>query len=146
MKIFSCVMLLFLLIRIECFAQDKNKPTLRFVFYNVENFFDTYDDTLTNDNEFLPGGLMRWNQKRYSEKIHAIYKVLAATGEWESPAVVGFCEVEKKSVLLDLINNTYLQKFNYGIIHEESDDLRGIDVCLIYRKDFNSKRLESFLF
>ena len=135
MKIFSCVMLLFLLIRIECFAQDKNKPTLRFVFYNVENFFDTYDDTLTNDNEFLPGGLMRWNQKRYSEKIHAIYKVLAATGEWESPAVVGFCEVEKKSVLLDLINNTYLQKFNYGIIHEESDDLRGIDVCLIYRKD-----------
>jgi hypothetical protein len=38
-------------------------------------------------------------------------------------------------VLNDLITKTYLQKYDFGIIHEESDDLRGIDVCLIYRKD-----------
>jgi hypothetical protein len=135
MKIFSGALLLFIILRIECFAQDKDKSTLRFVFYNVENFFDTYNDTLKNDNEFLPGGLRRWNQKRYSDKISAIYKVIAAAGEWESPAVIGFCEVEKKAVLQDLINSTYLRKYNYGIIHEESDDPRGIDVCLIYRKD-----------
>ena len=29
-----------------------------------------------------------------------------------------------------------MSKFNYQIIHEESPDQRGIDVCLIYRKDF----------
>ena len=28
---------------------------VRFMFYNVENLFDTYDDSLTDDNEFLPG-------------------------------------------------------------------------------------------
>ena len=48
-------------------------------------------------------------------------------------AVVAFCEVENRKVLEDLIYNTYLSKFNYRIIHEESPDRRGIDVCLIYR-------------
>ena len=101
----------------------------------MENFFDTSDDTLKEDNDFLPQGLMRWNYKRYRDKVNAIYKVITAAGEWDSPAMAGFCEVEKRSVLQDLIFDTYLQKYNYGIIHEESGDPRGIDVCLIYRKD-----------
>jgi hypothetical protein len=90
---------------------------------------------LRNDNDFLPQGLMRWNHDRYTKKINSIYKVISAAGEWDPPAIVGFCEIEKRSVLQDLTQETYLQKYNYGIIHEESGDLRGIDVCLIYRKD-----------
>jgi predicted extracellular nuclease len=43
--------------------------------------------------------------------------------------------VENRHVLEDLIYGTYLSRYNYGIIHEESPDERGIDVCLIYRKD-----------
>jgi hypothetical protein len=132
---FSGVLMLLILIVFNSFSQEKNISTIRFVFYNVENFFDTFDDSVKQDNDFLPTGLMRWNHKRYTGKINAIYKVIAATGEWQAPAIAGFCEVEKKSVLQDLINNTYLIKYNYGIIHEESDDLRGIDVCLIFRKD-----------
>ena len=135
MKRFSGALVLFVLLINEAFAQESHKPEVRFVFYNVENFFDTYDDTLKADNDFLPQGLMRWNRKRYADKINAIYKVIAAAGEWDSPAITGFCEVEKRSVLQDLISNTNLQKYNYGIIHEESGDPRGIDVCLIYRKD-----------
>jgi hypothetical protein len=135
MKRLSCALVLFVILMSEGVTQISDKQTVRFVFYNVENFFDTYDDTLREDNDFLPKGLMRWNYKRYNDKINAIYKVVAATGEWDSPALVGFCEVEKKSVLQDLITKTYLQKYNYGIIHEESGDIRGIDVCLIYRRD-----------
>lgn len=135
MKSFSGALVLFVLLINEGFTQESDKLTVRFVFYNVENFFDTYDDTLREDNDFLPQGLMRWNRKRYIDKINAIYKVITAAGEWDSPAIAGFCEVEKRSVLQDLINDTYLQKYNYGIIHEESGDPRGIDVCLIYRKD-----------
>jgi hypothetical protein len=135
MKRFSGALVLFVLLVSGCFSQESNKPVVRFVFYNVENFFDTNDDTLRKDNDFLPQGSMRWTPTRYRDKINAIYKVLAAAGEWDSPAIVGFCEIEKKSVLQDLIAETYLQKYNYGIVHEESDDLRGIDVCLIYRKD-----------
>ena len=135
MKRFSGALVLFVLLINKGFTQEIDKLEVRFVFYNVENFFDTYDDTMRADNDFLPQGLMRWNRKRYINKINAIYKVIAAAGEWDSPAIAGFCEVEKRSVLQDLIKETNLQKYNYGIIHEESGDPRGIDVCLIYRKD-----------
>ena len=116
-------------------SQTTGKQVLRFVFYNTENFFDIHDDSLKQDNEFLPHGLMKWNAERYKDKVNAVYKVLIAAGEWDTPAIAGFCEIEKKSVLYDLLNTTYLGKNRYGIIHEESEDLRGIDVCLIYRKD-----------
>jgi predicted extracellular nuclease len=43
--------------------------------------------------------------------------------------------VENRKVLEDLVYGTYLSKYNYSIIHEESPDQRGIDVCLIYRKE-----------
>jgi endonuclease/exonuclease/phosphatase family metal-dependent hydrolase len=135
MRIFSCALVLLIFLFSEAFTQESEKSSLRFVFYNTENFFDTYDDSLKEDNDFLPHGLMRWNYKRYSDKINSLYKVITAAGEWDSPSLAGFCEVEKKSVLQDLIAHTYLSKFNYGIIHEESSDPRGIDVCLIYRKN-----------
>ena len=112
-----------------------SQAPFRIMFYNVENLFDTYDDTLTDDNDFLPQGLMRWNRERYLRKINSIYKTIITAGEWEAPAVVAFCEIENRDVLEDLIYNTYLSKFNYGIVHEESPDRRGIDVCLIYRKE-----------
>jgi hypothetical protein len=128
-------LLLSLFLFSECMAQENHSPVIRLVFYNVENFFDTVDDTLRNDNDFLPSGLMRWNRTRYNNKINAIYKVISAAGEWDNPCLIGFCEVEKKSVLQDLVNTTYLNKYNWGIIHEESEDIRGIDVCMLYRKD-----------
>jgi endonuclease/exonuclease/phosphatase family metal-dependent hydrolase len=109
--------------------------SVRFMFYNVENFFDIYNDTLKEDDAFLPGGLMRWNLSRYNKKINSLYKTIVAAGEWNPPSLVAFCEVENKKVLEDLIYGTYLSKFHYAIIHEDSPDVRGIDVCLIYRSD-----------
>jgi exonuclease III len=103
--------------------------------YNVENLFDIYNDTIKDDDDFLPGGLMRWNFTRYNKKINSLYKTIVAAGEWNPPAVVAFCEVENRKVLEDLVYGTWLSKYGYRIIHEESPDLRGIDVCLIYRKD-----------
>lgn len=112
-----------------------DQEMLSLMFYNVENAFDTFDDPLTNDEDFLPGGLMRWNLSRYRMKISSLYKTIVAAGDWTPPDVVAFCEVENRKVLEELVYGTYLSKFNYGIIHEESPDKRGIDVCLIYRRD-----------
>lgn len=117
-------------------AQETNIPfPVRIMFYNVENFFDTSDDSSYADEEFLPGGVMRWNISRYRKKINSIYKTIIAAGEWSPPAVVAFSEIENRKVLEDLVYGTYLSQFNYGILHEDSPDSRGIDVCLIYRKD-----------
>jgi hypothetical protein len=120
---------------IKGYSQDIDFHPVRLMFYNVENLFDTFNDSLTDDDEFLPGGLRRWNSKRYYLKINSLYKTIAAAGEWDAPDIIGFCEIENKKVLEDLIYYTNLSRYEYGIVHEDSPDPRGIDVCLIYRKD-----------
>ena len=127
-------LLVLMLFSIKGYPQE-DSPPVRIMFYNVENLFDIYDDTLTNDEEFLPSGMRRWNYQRYKRKISSVFKTIMAAGEWEPPAVVALCEIENRKVLEDLICNTNLSKFNYQIIHEDSPDERGIDVCLIYRKN-----------
>ena len=107
----------------------------RIVFYNVENLFDARDDTLTNDEEFLPGGDKNWTYERFRRKIVRIYQTLVALGEGEMPALVGVCEIENREVLERLIFDTPLSNLNYRIIHRESPDARGVDVALLYQPD-----------
>ena len=136
--IFPDILVLYLLLALTLqtgYSQETISKPVRFMFYNVENFFDIYDDSLTDDNGFLPDGVMRWNSVRYEKKTNSLYKTIIAAGEWEPPAVIAFCEIEKRKVLENLIYDTYLSKFDYAIVHEESPDRRGIDVCLIYRKN-----------
>ena len=108
---------------------------MRIVFYNVENLFDTTDDSATRDEEYLPSSMKGWSVSRYWEKLDHIFKTLIAAGEWEPPALVGLCEVENRSVLYDLVSRTPIRKLEYQIIHENSPDMRGIDVALLYRPD-----------
>ena len=49
------------------------------MFYNVENLFDTADDTTKDDDEFLPDGSRRWTEKRYWQKINALSRVIAGS-------------------------------------------------------------------
>jgi hypothetical protein len=115
--------------------QMRGKKGIRVMFYNVENLFDTFNDSLTKDDDFTPEGVKAWSYRRYEEKLNNIYKVMTAVGGWEMPEIVGFCEVENRLVLEDLLKKTPLRKNQYAIVHENSPDARGIDVGLIYRKD-----------
>lgn len=105
------------------------------MFYNVENLFDTEDDTTRNDEEFLPEGARRWTASRYYRKLNSIARAVAAAGEWELPSLIGLCEVENEKVLRDLVYGTLLSAGNYGIVHRDSPDPRGIDLALLYRRD-----------
>jgi predicted extracellular nuclease len=116
-------------------SQDAKLRPVRLMFYNVENLFDFTHDSLKNDIDFLPGGIMKWNYTRYRKKITSLYKTIVSAGLDDPPEIVAMCEVENRKVLNDLIYGTYLSKFDYRIIHEDSPDQRGIDVCLIYRGD-----------
>jgi hypothetical protein len=60
---------------------------------------------------------------------------LLAIGEYEPPAIVGLCEVENRYVLNKLIFQTPIKKFKYKMIHNDSPDLRGVDVALLYRPE-----------
>lgn len=106
------------------------------MFYNVENLFDTTDDTTRNDEEFLPDGDRRWTAGRYQAKVNALSRAIAAAGEWELPALIGLCEVENEQVVRDLAFGDLLSAGRYGVVHRDSPDLRGIDVALLYRQDY----------
>lgn len=115
--------------------QHRGNKSIRVMFYNVENLFDTEDDPNTRDDEFTPTGNKGWSNRRYTDKLNNIYKVCTAVGGWEMPEVIAFSEVENRRVLEDLLQKTPFRKSNYEIVHEDSPDARGIDLGLIYRKD-----------
>ena len=138
----SCIILVLILFSVlshldsAVYGQEvSGRGDFRIMFYNVENFFDNENDSLTLDDEFLPDGARHWTNYKYKKKLNNIYKVIVAVGGWEPPEIVGLCEVENEYVLEDLVNKTPLAKYEYKIIHKESRDQRGIDVALLYLKN-----------
>ena len=114
---------------------DQTDRFSRVMFYNVENLFDIYDDPNIKDEEFMPDSKKEWNLDRYNKKLENISRIIIAVGELDAPDIIGLCEIENFIVLEDLTNKTQLKKLNYGIIHKDSPDKRGIDVAVLYRKD-----------
>jgi len=119
-------------------------------FYNLENLFDTVNDSLTFDDDRTPTGKDNWTKERYSQKIDNMSKVLSeigSTNAQNSPDIIGICELDNIQVIKDLINHPNLWEKDYGIIHFDSPDERGIDVALLYKKaaflptSFSSLRL-----
>ena len=133
MKHFYCFLLICFSLSIA--AQNKEKKNFKVICYNVENLFDCVDDTLKNDEEYLPGGIRGWNYAKYQTKQNNIAKVITAIGGWETPALVGLCEVESRKCLIDLTRYSGLRSLKYEFAHFESPDIRGIDVALLYHPE-----------
>ncbi len=130
--------LTFLLINFPADAQKKQYKIKCIGFYNLENLFDTIDSPDTYDYEFLPAGKKVWTSERYHKKLHNMAEVISQIGDEKvkgGPDILGISEIENKSVVEDLIKEPQLIKSNYGIIHYDSPDERGIDVGLIYKKN-----------
>ncbi len=107
------------------------------MFWNLENFFNTYRNTEINDEQWTPRGEKRWTRNKYQKKCNDIAKTILLCGDsfQDLPAIIGVSEVENRGVLEDLLENTVLSKLNYEIVHHNSPDKRGIDVGLLYDKD-----------
>lgn len=102
--------------------------------YNVENLFDCKHDSLKDDYEFLPDAVRRWNYGKYKKKLDNIARVITAVGGWSPPALVALCEIENDKVLDDLTRHSPLRENDYRYISVQSQDERGIDVALLYRR------------
>ena len=88
-------------------------------------------------DEFTPNGGSGWTYQRYHIKLDNMTKVIAQIGKDKTgtaPAIVGFAELENEIVLKDMIEHPNLKPYNYGMVHYNSFDARGIDVGLIYQK------------
>ncbi len=140
MKLLKCLLVIFLLSSLSPIkAQAKKNYKIHTVaFYNLENLFDTINDTAKFD-ELSPIMELKTNRSKvYKEKIHNMAKVIADIGFAEThntPALIGVAEVENREVLETLINDSILSKKDYGIIQYPSPDIRGIDVALLYQKN-----------
>jgi predicted extracellular nuclease len=128
------LLLTLLLYTILSSGQNKQANEYRIVFYNTENLFDPFDDPKTNDGEFTPTGKCHWTISRLNYKIKMVYSAIISASDGHFPDIIGLAEIENLWVLEYLIKNTPLKEGNYGIIHKESPDPRGIDVALLYRK------------
>lgn len=124
------------LLKINFVFAQKEEGVFRMAFYNTENFYDYFDDTLTNDNDFTPRGMKGWNKKRYYHKCNQLFKVIAALNAEEPLIGLGLCEVENERVLRDLCIGTPLRNFHFDFVHFDSYDRRGIDVAFLYRKKY----------
>lgn len=108
------------------------QPEFKVMFYNVENLFDTKNDSTVNDEDFLPTSKKYWTYDRYNVKISNLYKTIVACGQGRIPDLVGMCEIENVSCLKSLVLYSSLSAFEYRFVHYESSDPRGIDVALLY--------------
>ena len=104
-------------------------------FYNLENLFDTVDDPGKEDDDFLPGSRRDWSEYRYLEKLENITSSIASIHPGRLPCVIGVSEIENKTVLTDLVYQPAFRR-EYDFVHYDSPDRRGIDVALIYNRNF----------
>ena len=110
----------------------RGNERFRMAFYNVENLFDTRDDSLTRDDAFTPMGENYYGWEKYRKKTAASGRTILALGGWEPVELIGLCEVENRYVLESLTKYGMLGD-DYAIVHEDSPDGRGIDVAALYR-------------
>ncbi len=101
--------------------------------WNVENLFDTVDDPITNDSEFLPDGSKEWTLERYERKLENLSKVIGEMNNNSGPDILGLVEVENKNVVIDLAKKSNIK--NYEVVHFDSPDFRGIDNALLFDKN-----------
>ncbi len=142
---------LFLLLLLYQFvnAQRQQYKTAIIAFYNCENFYDTIDNPIINDEEFTPQGDKNYNSKIYWDKVEHLATVLSQMGtdvNPDGPAIIGVAEIENDTVLNDLVHHPLLKSRNYKIVHYDSKDIRGVDVGFLYNPKYFTVETSKKLF
>lgn len=104
-------------------------------FYNVENLF-TPDPPPVHKLDPTLSGLRNWDEKRYKNKLFKIGHVFQLILEKEGilPMLIGLSEVQGQKPLEELVvSEPFISQ--YGVIHYDSMDERGVDVALLYDKN-----------
>lgn len=121
------------------YAQKESfKPSL-IGFYNLENFYDTINNPIVDDEEFLPNSERHYNTRIFLDKVERLSTVISQIGTDVNPdglALMGVAEIENDTVLKILAHCKLLKSRNLKIIHYDSPDKRGIDVALFYNPKY----------
>ncbi|MGB3006819.1 MAG: endonuclease/exonuclease/phosphatase [Chitinophagaceae bacterium] len=140
---------LFFSIFIAAFSQKKEFKPIVISFYNLENFYDTINNPIVNDEEFLPDGPRNYSTDIYLNKVNKLANVISQIGveiNPDGPAILGVAEIENDTVLNDLVHQKLIEKRNYKIVHYDSKDIRGVDVGLLYNPKYFTVEASDKLF
>ncbi len=120
-------------------GKSRRSKEYTIAFYNLENYFDTTNDAYVLDDDFTPKGFKKWDEKRFIWKTRKLAKAISKIGLDDSqlpPVLIGIAEVENARVIQRLLQSEKLKVIDYGYVHFDSPDERGIDTALIYNKDY----------
>lgn len=118
---------------LSCAQKGNSRYTI--AFYNTENFFDTNDNPVKDDDEFTPYGKNHYTERVYGQKLRNIAHVIDQLGADNDPdgaVLIGMAEVENKTVLADLLAQPELSNRAYKYIIFDGPDPRGINTALLY--------------
>jgi hypothetical protein len=131
----NIILLLILFAYSNVFAQNAKKIPIIVAFYNAENFYDTVNNTMIRDEDFLEDGVHLYNGTVYKEKLNHIAQVVHDIGMAQQKlgvAFIGLAEIENDTVLNDLISHPLLKERKLQYVHFDSKDARGVDVAFLY--------------
>jgi len=104
--------------------------TIHLTWWNLGNFFDTDDDPISRDFDFTVG--QGWTQAVFEAKKANLAAALNATHGGAGPELLAVAEIEKDSLLEQLIDA--MGKPHLKVVRDVhgTSDLRGIDVAMAY--------------
>jgi hypothetical protein len=121
------------------FAQKNTYKVALVGFYNLENLYDTVNNPVVDDEEFLPASERHYNSSIYMDKIDRLTDVISQMGTEINPdglALLGVAEIENDTVLTDVTKNAKLKNRKWKFVHYDSPDRRGVDVALFYNPKY----------
>lgn len=105
-------------------------------FWNVENLFgpENHPPRIPWVADAMGGDLRGWTPALYNTKQDQLAKVIVAMNGGAGPDILGFCEVEDRAVLDDLVARVNAGTGRaYGVVHADNlNDKRGIDTAFIF--------------
>ena len=123
---FVILLIVYILFLSNC---GRTRDQVKFVFWNVENYFHPAHDRINNDLEYTPRSYLKYTAKAYSLKCENLAMLLNS----KTPHLIALAEIENKQVLQDLRSMLYFSN-DFEIIHKDSPDKRGIDCAILFRK------------
>ena len=105
-------------------------------WWNLENLFSVERDPDRPERieKRIKKELVGWTATVLDKKLRQLGKIIKQLNDGEGPDILGVCEVENEKVLKKLVDKLSGLGRNYGCVHADTKDARGIDVAFIYDK------------
>ncbi|MDH5762238.1 MAG: endonuclease/exonuclease/phosphatase family protein [Nitrospinota bacterium] len=111
-------------------------PTYYIAWWNVENLFDVANtggpDRPEHLQKSLKSELKGWTQAVLNKKLKQLASVIERMNDGLGPDILGVCEIENQRVLDQLILTLNVPARDYKVAHQNTKDMRGIDIAFIY--------------